>query len=802
MKNLNLLKMLFVFVCSFVLMAIGCGSTEVDYDKILNEAVTKIEVKSEVTESFGLVSSVTVSDNQVNIIWELDGKEVTKVDVVRTEEDQTLVLTATYKLTINEETKELKKTYQVKVLKKEVIIEVNKEELVDKALAQIAFESVIDKNIELLDKVIVEEKEVSLEYEISSDAISKEGIIKDLLIDEKVTIKCTAKYEDVEKSKSFEITVKGLGDENILEEIKAEMTEKLFTNVTGDIDLKETYTYLEKELQVKYQFSKDLISENGKVVIPESDQELDVVVTITCGGKDYTIEIKDVKVLSYESQLQEAYNAIEMPKEINDSIQLITKYKNVVIEWSTDNSRVLTSEGELKYVKEPVEVEFSALLILSVGDEEFFYDAFYTILCKPYAAERRLALAQEQIQVPQEVTSNMTLTNEFKYDVTGTWSSSNPEIISNIGLVNQTEKDVQVELALQLVCDGITKDLTFTVTVKKADLDGCEKYFGGHNLLDRAVNFDSKGFNNVELKGDRLELKDGALEGYYESNTFKVRDFFCLVGSYSCITSTNATGELLVSIRVGENWSKYITYGEWGLGLNNLYYNDSDSVAKLNTDEIFSVGGDADAIKYRFVMRRKDASVESPKLLLVAFAIEMNNYSYPIDTTDLPTQKDHDLPKLYQHDVPVIGGSICSATTTTMLLKNKGFDFSNKGYAYEHEFMANMVADRGHNNPTYGNWSYNMIAAGAFGVEAYVARMYSWEELKEYLATNGPVGASIAGNFGIYSTGGHLIVVRGYREENGQTYVICNDPNVKSVYYEVTLSIFMNAWRNVVYIVE
>ena len=97
MKNLNLLKMLFVFVCSFVLMAIGCGSTEVDYDKILNEAVTKIEVKSEVTESFGLVSSVTVSDNQVNIIWELDGKEVTKVDVVRTEEDQTLVLTATYK---------------------------------------------------------------------------------------------------------------------------------------------------------------------------------------------------------------------------------------------------------------------------------------------------------------------------------------------------------------------------------------------------------------------------------------------------------------------------------------------------------------------------------------------------------------------------------------------------------------------------------------------------------------------------------------------------------------------------------
>lgn len=690
----------------------------------------------------------------------------------------------------------------ITALYKEIVEELNKEEIVDNALLLVTFDEVISENIELLNKVVVDEKEVALKYEVSSDVISSEGVVNQPLFDEKVTIKCIASYEDVEKSKSFEVVVKGLGDENILEDIKKDITDNLFTNVYQDIEIKETYTYLGKELQVKYQFSKDLISENGKVVIPENDEELDVVVTITYGVKDYTIEIKSVKVLSYETQLLEAYNAIEMPKEINDNIQLITKYKNVVIEWTTDNSRVLTSEGELKYVKEAVEVEFTAMFILSTEDDEHFYDAGYTILCKPYAPEKRLELAEQLISVPQEISSNITLTNEFKYDVVGTWKSSNPDIISNIGLVNQSEKDEHVELLLTLICDDVTKDLTFTVTVKKADLDGCEKYFGGHNLVDRATDFDSKGFNNVELQGDRLVLKEGALEGYYESNTYKVRDFFCVVGSYSCISSTDATGELLVSIRVGENWSKYITYGEWGLGLNNLYYNDSDSVAKLSTDEIFSVGGDADAIKYKFVMKRKSAETESPKLLLVAFAIEMNNYSYPIDTTDLPTQKDYDLPKLYQHDVPVIGGSICSATTTTMLLKNKGFDFSNKGYTYEHEFMANMVADRGHNNPTYGNWSYNMIAAGAFGVEAYVARMYSWEELKAYLATNGPVGASIAGNFGIYTTRGHLIVVRGYREENDQTYVICNDPNVKGVYYEVTLSVFMNAWRNVVYIVE
>jgi hypothetical protein len=109
--------------------------------------------------------------------------------------------------------------------------------------------------------------------------------------------------------------------------------------------------------------------------------------------------------------------------------------------------------------------------------------------------------------------------------------------------------------------------------------------------------------------------------------------------------------------------------------------------------------------------------------------------------------------------------------------------------------MASIVADRGHNNPTYGNWSYNMIAAGGFGAEAYVAKLYSWEELKWYLVNVGPCGASIGGYFGAYTTGGHLIVVRGYRETADGTTVICNDPNIRGVYYEVSKEIFMEAWK-------
>ena len=114
-----------------------------------------------------------------------------------------------------------------------------------------------------------------------------------------------------------------------------------------------------------------------------------------------------------------------------------------------------------------------------------------------------------------------------------------------------------------------------------------------------------------------------------------------------------------------------------------------------------------------------------------------------IYVTGLPSQADWDLPKLYQHDVRSVGGVICSPTTTTMLLKYRGLDFSEQAKTYknasswgvyEHGYIASLAADPGHNSPTYGNWTYNMAVAGAFGRKALVVRMYSWEELKYYLA--------------------------------------------------------------------
>lgn len=312
----------------------------------------------------------------------------------------------------------------------------------------------------------------------------------------------------------------------------------------------------------------------------------------------------------------------------------------------------------------------------------------------------------------------------------------------------------------------------------------------------------------VELEDEKLVLHRGKNIGCYASTVVETEPFNLLVGSFAGYSDDDATIELEVRVRVDDVWSKFFTYGEWGMGRDNYYYDQDDAVAKMSVDEIFIKDGkQANALQYKITLKKTKQL--SPKVSLVAFTMigegEKETKEYP----ELPKEVNHDVPCLNQNIVPEIGNQICSPTTITMLLMHRGFDFSDKDPEFPHRYIAKMVADPGHNSPTYGNWVYNTAVAGALGLNAYVARFDDWNELKYHLATVGPVGASIKGDTGVYKTGGHLLVVRGYKETDKGTFVLCNDPNINDrfgeglfVYYEYPLETFMNFWRGVAYIIE
>ena len=574
-----------------------------------------------------------------------------------------------------------------------------------------------------------------------------------------------------------------------------------------DLELKDSYIYDGIKYDVTYEMDNEALNDNGEIN-PDSDNDIivNIKVNVSDGKTVKSFDYNNRKVMSMKNIVSSAKSKVNIPDVVNKDLSFPSSIGKVRVRWSTSNVDVIGRNGACSYVSEDTNVIITATFSMKNDfDISFSETEEYNIVVKRWDAQTRYEKVLDSIVVPDTAIYDINLKSKLDYDVDCIWESSDESSISNIGKVNRSNSDKDITLKLTMCCSDSSekKELTYNVKVLKYETTEGEMNFNKHVLINRANELNTSKMNNLKYNGEKVVLSDGALSGTYESEVYNTLEFRRVVGSFSCITSENATCELAISIKVDGEWSKYFTYGEFGLGRNNLYYNQTDTKSYMDTDMIEPKSGyKGGGVKYKITLKRDSLSTKSPELSLVALALFIIDYNYVVDTSNLPDSVDWDLPKLYQHDVPGIGGVICSATTTTMLLKFAGYDFSDKGYQYEHQYMANMVADRGHNNPTYGNWSYNMMAAGAFGINAYVGKMYSWDEIRYYLANNGPIGVSIGGNFGIYSTDGHLLVLRGYRIENGETTVICNDPNVKGVYYEVSLEIFLRCWGSVVYIME
>ena len=769
--------------------------SSVDYEEIVMSVLEKLYVVKETSENIPMTLELEERGYKVKISWSSDNAAITKDGVVtRGEEDVVVNLKAT--ATLEGVSKE--KVFEVKVLKE--VAKVDFEEIATSALEKLEIVTSTDKDLVLVKEVEVAGYKVAISYESNNSALTSDGIVTRGTEDVLVSLKAVATVEGVSEEKVFEVTVLKEEVKINYEELAKAMLEKIELPlvVDGDLDLVKEVTEQGVTGTVKYAFSTEMISEDGKVTMFEEDEStLDCVITLTLNDANYTKEVKGITVLSIMGSAEKFIESLNIPSEIDDNINLPTEHKNMEISWSTSNKYILTDKGVPAYVEEDTEVTLYVTCLIYYNDEEYFYDDRFDLVVKPYSDEKRVNLVYNSLSIPTETIDNIGLLSTYSYGVKATWTSSNEKVISTNGVVTPDGNETVVTLKVVLSYGGVMKEQTFDVKVGNVPLDGCDELFYMHNLVEYAEDLDSAKLTNLELVDGRIQLKEGAVEGVYESKTFKTRKFDSVVGSYSCTSGLDRTAELEVSVKVNGKWSKYFTYGRFGNGRENLYYDTSDTYAYLNTDIIqVNSGYQGEGVRYRITLRRDNASVASPKLLLVAIAFRMSNYTYVVDDSDLPKEFDNaSCPKLYQHDVPTIGGVICSATTTTMLLMNKGYDFSNRGYDLPHAYMASIVADRGHNNPTYGNWSYNMIAAGGFGAEAYVAKLYSWEELKWYLVNVGPCGASIGGYFGAYTTGGHLIVVRGYRETADGVTVICNDPNIKGVYYEVSKEIFMEAWK-------
>ena len=520
----------------------------------------------------------------------------------------------------------------------------------------------------------------------------------------------------------------------------------------------------------------------GNFSIENYSENVSFIVTVT--PRTPVIQAEISKKIENFSIVESTIEDIELPLE----------YDGMTVSWKSSAISFIKNDGTVNRDVKDRNVKLTAT---------FTYDGVslskdYYVKVLKYTNLELIEEIIETIELPTETNQdlNLYLLKYYDYDIIGTWSSSNEDIVSSKGDVTLPEEDTVVELTVVLSLGDDKMEKTFSVNV-------LSKYAGKmHQVIHRAADLDPNRFDDVRIKDDKLVLAGGSSTGFYLSGVIETMDFNELVVSWAAVSSKYNTVEVMVKVRVEGEWSDFVTYHPWGFGLENKCHNQKNDLIELSTDEVKVLNKKyADAIIYKIILR---GSTKSPELSLISFALNNPNYIYNVDLTGIPSETIYDVPKLYQGAVPTIGNSICSPTTSTMLLKYKGEDFSEFD-EYEHRYIALKFKDYGNN--IFGNWVYNTVGISSFGYNAYVARMYSLEELVKHLTTGGPVGLSVKGqmtsNEKDYYTAGHLIVCVGYRyDENGNLFFVCNDPNVPNVLCEYTEYVMKNTWRNVAYIVE
>ena len=304
-------------------------------------------------------------------------------------------------------------------------------------------------------------------------------------------------------------------------------------------------------------------------------------------------------------------------------------------------------------------------------------------------------------------------------------------------------------------------------------------------------------FNSVHFENHGLMLDEGATEGYFISEEINLGGSFKnMLASWNA-SSAGGTVEISVSVKLDDgSFTTWYSWGEWSaIPETSGSKSNSDAYGKVGIDILTLKQECQGIVKFRIDIKQLGGS--SPILYNVTLACDKSesNLKAPAET-----YMKLDVPYRRQMDVPEIGGSICSATSLSMVMLYHGEQIDDIAD------IAWGVRDWG--EQIFGNWAFNVAYAGELGYQSYID-YYDIDAIKYAISTGHPIVSSIrvkAGQLAAsghpnYTTNGHLLCVVGFEEKNGQKWLLINDP----AHPEVTAileSDFENIYRGVSYIVQ
>lgn len=285
---------------------------------------------------------------------------------------------------------------------------------------------------------------------------------------------------------------------------------------------------------------------------------------------------------------------------------------------------------------------------------------------------------------------------------------------------------------------------------------------GGDSLLSGAETIDGI---EVSIDGKSIQLVEDRTGGYVILHSQQsIEPFNVGLPSWNgTADETSPSFKILMRFPYLNGWSPWLTVGYW-----QKYYG-SYGTTSYDSGWINYDTAELDSYKSRWQFkvefRRTNVTDPSPTLSKLSFFVsdtrKMDELDYTAIVADNPEAIFIPTTFYYQMGLdPDIGGSICSPTSVSMILRSYEISVDPLQFArdtYDPHFGM------------FGIWPRVVQNASEYGLDGVVTRYRNWSDAREVLANGGRIAISVGEP--LYS--GHLMMLAGFTA-NGDPIV--HDP--------------------------
>jgi len=349
------------------------------------------------------------------------------------------------------------------------------------------------------------------------------------------------------------------------------------------------------------------------------------------------------------------------------------------------------------------------------------------------------------------------------------------------------------------------------------------KVNGGRLVLDRKADLASRDYADPFGEGSTRSYEAGTWTSPVVELGYSGDE---AISSWNARTPTGTWVETSIRGRHADGtWTKWYVLGRWTSGRDyaagdihrTSVEGQNDTDARILTDTFSSrTGREPVAFQTRVGLLRPAGATGSPALdAVTTMASELIPDYAGTTAFTLGRHVELAVPAYAQNihagEYPEYGGGgevWCSPTSSAMVMRYYGSHHSPSAAE-----LSGIVAPNGDPQVDHaamnvwdyaydgaGNWPFNAAYAHTYGLDAFVTRLRSLQEVEQFVAAGIPVITSLSWDLeempeAGYDTNGHLLVIIGFTAEGDP---ILNDPaassndNVRSIY---TRENFERVWQ-------